>query len=81
MQCLIYVLLIHTLSMANCGCKNSPNTFCYICSDFVVKRYQWDISEFVKKVYFAYFGVEIGNQYKCWVPHKVCYVCVENLSK
>lgn len=69
--------------MANRGCKNSPNsiTFCYICGDFVVKKHQRNITDFVKKVYFAYFGVEIGNQDKCWVPHKVCYVCVEDLRK
>ena len=67
--------------MANRGCKNSPNTFCYACGDFVVKKLQRNIIDFVKKIYFAYFGVEIGNQDKCWVPHKVCYVCVENFRK
>jgi len=67
--------------MANRGCKNSPNTFCYMCGDFVVKDHQRNITDFVKKLYFAYFGVEIGNQDKCWVPLKVCYVCVEDLRK
>jgi hypothetical protein len=32
-------------------------------------------------VYYAYFGVKLGNQDKSWAPHKVCYVCVEDLKK
>jgi hypothetical protein len=32
-------------------------------------------------VYYAYFGVKLGYQYKSWAPHKVCYVCVEDLKK
>ena len=35
----------------------------------------------MKKVYFAYFGLEISNQDKCWVPRIVCYICVEILRK
>ena len=65
----------------NRGYKNSPNTFCYLCGDFVVKKHQRNIIDFVKKVYFLYFGIEIGNQDKCCVPCKVCYVCVVNLRK
>ena len=44
----------------------------------VVKKHQRNIIDFMKKVYLAYFDVENGNQDKCWVLHKVCYVCVEN---
>jgi hypothetical protein len=32
-------------------------------------------------VYCAYFGVKLGDQEKLRAPHKVCYVCVENLRK
>jgi hypothetical protein len=32
-------------------------------------------------VYYAYFGVKLGDQDKSWVPHRVCYVCVEDLRK
>lgn len=67
--------------MCNRGCKNCPNSFCYICGEFVVKKHQRNITDFVKKVYFAYFGVKIGDQEKHWAPHKVCYVCVEDLRK
>ena len=54
-----------TISMTNRGCKNSLKTFCYLYGDFVVKKYQRNINNFLKKVYFAYFGIEIGNQDKC----------------
>ena len=52
-----------------------------LCGDFVVKKYKRNVNGFVKKEYFAYFSIEINNQDKCWVPHKVCKVCVENLRK
>jgi hypothetical protein len=32
-------------------------------------------------VYYAYFGVKLGDQDKSWAPHKVCYFCVEDLRK
>jgi hypothetical protein len=32
-------------------------------------------------VYYAYFGVKLGDQDKSWAPHKVCYVCVEDLKR
>jgi hypothetical protein len=34
---------------------------------------------FVRKVYYAYFGVKLGDQDKSWAPQKMCYVCVEDL--
>ena len=67
--------------MANRGCKNFPNSFCYICGEFVIKKNQRNITEFVKKVYFSYFKIKLGDQQKSWAPHKVCYVCVEDLRK
>ena len=67
--------------MVNRDCKVSHNAFCYICGNFVIKKHQRNITDFIKKVYFAYFGIEIKNQDKSWVPHKVCYVCVEDLRK
>lgn len=67
--------------MASRRCVNSLNSFCYICGEFMVKKHQRNITEFVKNVYFAYFGVKLGDQEKSWAPHKVCYVCVEDLRK
>jgi hypothetical protein len=36
---------------------------------------------FIRKVYYAYFGLKLGDQDKSWASHKVCYVCVEDLRK
>jgi hypothetical protein len=32
-------------------------------------------------VYYAYFGVKLGDQEKSWAPHKLCYVFVEDLRE
>ena len=65
--------------MTSRGCVNSSEGFCYICGEFVVKKNQRNITNFVEKVYFAYFGVKIGDQDKSWTTHGVCLGCVEGL--
>jgi hypothetical protein len=50
--------------MATRGHLNSPDNFCYSCEDFVINKQQRNITEFVKKVYYAYFGVKLGDQGK-----------------
>ena len=49
--------------------------FCYICSEFTVKRQRMEIDDFVQMaylVYLAYFGLKLGGQDKSWAPHMVC---------
>ena len=65
--------------MTSRGCVNSSESFCYLYGEFVVKKQQRNITDFVEKVYFAYFGVKIGDQDKSWAPHGVCLECVEGL--
>ncbi|GBM57445.1 hypothetical protein AVEN_24216-1 [Araneus ventricosus] len=60
-------------------CLNNPNTFCYTCGSFTIPSQMTNISTFVRKAYFAYFKVKIGDQYKSWAPHKVYKQCVESL--
>ncbi|GFU03596.1 uncharacterized protein TNCV_2403081 [Trichonephila clavipes] len=67
--------------MATRGCVNSPNCFCYICGSYTVKKQQRNISNFVRKMSFAYFGIKLGDQDKSWAPHIVCSVCVEELRQ
>ncbi|KAF2899006.1 hypothetical protein ILUMI_07173 [Ignelater luminosus] len=43
-------------------------------------RYK-NITEFVKKVYFAYFDVKLRDEDKPWAPHKVCSIYVEELRQ
>jgi hypothetical protein len=50
--------------MASRDCVNSPDSFCHICGEVVVKKQQRNISDFVKNVYFAYFAVKLGNRTK-----------------
>lgn len=33
----------------------------------------------MKKVYFAYFKLKLGNQDKPWAPHKMCRRCREDI--
>ncbi|KRZ93790.1 hypothetical protein T08_7081 [Trichinella sp. T8] len=40
------------------------------------------ITDFVKKAYFAYFGIKLGDQDNSWATiHIVCHTCVEQLRK
>jgi hypothetical protein len=47
----------------------------------VIKNLQRNITGFIRIVYCAYFDVKLGDEHKSWAPHKVCYVCVEDLRK
>jgi len=67
--------------MKNRICKNSADSFCYICREFIIKKHQRNITKFVKGVYLAYFVTIIRDQDKSWALHKVCYICVEDLRK
>ena len=63
--------------MPHRGCKNNPNTFCYVCGRFVRRN----ITEFVRKAYYAYFGIKLGDQDKPWAQHTVCRTCIEQLRQ
>ena len=62
-------------------CVNNPDTFCYICGIYVISTRCRQISEFVLKAYFAYFGMKLGDQDKSFAPHIVCHTCVVQLRK
>ncbi|GBL92881.1 hypothetical protein AVEN_54548-1 [Araneus ventricosus] len=48
--------------MAPRCCVISPDTLCFICGEYTVKSQQRNIvSDFVKKVYFAYFKLRLGD--------------------
>jgi hypothetical protein len=47
----------------------------------MIKKHQRNISGLIRKVYYAYFGVKLGDQDNSWAQRKVCYVCVEDLRK
>ena len=59
-------------------CRNSPDRFCYICGKFTFSDKK-EISDVVKRAYFAYFGMPLGDQDKPWAPHVVCCTCYQLL--
>jgi len=67
------------IDMASRKCINSPDSFCYIFYEYTVLKQQQNITDFVKKVYSAYFKLKFGNQDKVLAPHEVCKRCVEDL--
>ncbi|XP_066198436.1 uncharacterized protein [Saccopteryx leptura] len=60
-------------------CKNSPDTFCYICGCYTLQHQRRNISSFVTRAYIAYFQVPLRDQDKNWAPHIVCHSCEEML--
>ena len=42
-------------------------------------KYPFNVKDFTKRAYEAYFGMKLGDQDKSWVPHKVCKYCTETL--
>ena len=62
-------------------CKNHPNSFCYICSEFKITDERNRVTEFIQKAYHACFGVQPGDQNKPWAANVVCENCVEHLRQ
>ena len=60
-------------------CANSAESFCYICGEFTIKKYQRDITENIKKPYKLYFGCRFGDKDKKRAPHIMCMKCTSCL--
>lgn len=60
-------------------CKNSANSFCYICGQFCPVSQRKAISENLKLWYLVYFGRSIENLDKDWTPNFACKSCEVNL--
>ena len=56
-------------------CLQSPQKFCYIFGSSKVRL----IDSFMKKLYFSYFQLKVGDQDKSFAPHIACNTCVEGL--
>lgn len=42
-------------------CVNSPDSFCFICGEFMVKKQQLNITDFVKNVCFVNVKLKLGD--------------------
>ena len=60
-------------------CRNHPDVFCYIRGEYMLAKYRFNVRDFTKTAYKAYFGIKLGDQDKSWAPHKVCKQCKETL--
>ena len=61
--------------------RNDPDKFCYICGEYTFKNQRKAITDFVRKIYLAYFKVKLGDQDKPLAPYIFCKACVESLRK
>ena len=59
--------------------RNIPDVFCCICGEYMIAKYRFNVRDFTRRVYEAYFGMKLGDQDKSWAPHKVCEHCTETL--
>jgi len=45
----------------------------------MMAKYCFNVRDFTKRAYEAYFGIKLGDQDKSWASHKVCKHCTETL--
>ena len=63
------------------ACRNDPNSFCNICSEYSFnQRNRRSITQIIKRRHHLYFKMKIGDQDKNFVPHSVCVKCCSSLS-
>lgn len=62
-------------------CLNNPDSFCYICGEFTLKKERRNLTTHVKKLYQLYSGCKVGDQDKSWAPHICCKKCTCYLSR
>ena len=43
------------------------------------KEHRFNVRDFTKRAYEAYFSRKLGDQDKQWAPHKVCKNCTDTL--
>ena len=67
------------MSIKRRQCWNNPDAFCYICGDYMRAKCRFNVRDFTKRAYEAYFGMKLRDQDKPWAPHKVCKHCTETL--
>ena len=61
--------------------RNHLDVFWYICGEYMLAKYRFNVRDFIKRVYKAYFGIKSGDQDKSWAPHKACKQCAETLHR
>ena len=67
------------MSIKQRQCQNNPDVFRYISGKYMIAKYRFNVRDFTKRAYEAYFGMKLGDQEKSWTPHKMCKHCIEAL--
>lgn len=62
-------------------CVNSPQRFCYICGQYIIKSQSRSLTRTIKQAYYLYFGCHVGDQDKQWAPHVCCITCYVVLAE
>jgi hypothetical protein len=60
-------------------CINSPDSFCYVCGEYIIKSHRQSVMPLVKKTYELYFGCKLTDRDKKWAPHICCTNCASRL--
>ena len=68
------------MSTKRSQCQNNLEVFCCICNEYMMAKYQFNVKDFTKRAYEAYFGMKLGDQDKSWASHKLCKHCTETLN-
>ena len=42
-------------------CRNNSDVFCYICDKYMMAKYRFNVRDFTKRTYEAYFGMKLGD--------------------
>ena len=59
-------------------CRNRPNVFCYICGEYMMAKHRFNVRDFTKRAYEAYFGMKLGRpRTSLWHPSR----CADNVQK
>lgn len=61
-------------------CKTCPDSFCYVCADFITKSQRRKITPALKEAYQKVFDRSMSNLDKAWVPTSCCSSCRANLQ-
>ena len=67
------------MSKERMKCKNDINMFCFIYGNNMMREQRRNITNFIRMVFKAYFGMKVGDQDKVWSPHTCCSNCSERL--
>ena len=49
--------------------------------EYMLAKYRFNVRDFTKRAYKAYFGIKLGDQDKSRAPYKVCKQCTETLPR